>query len=65
MQYVMMNNLPGYLYWIAAVVLLFIGVYVLRFILKFAWKIIRVILIVLGMILVAGYAFGFLEFALH
>lgn len=61
----MMNNIPGYLYWIAAVVLLFIGVYLLRFILKFAWKIIRVILIVFGVILVAGYAFGFLEFALH
>ena len=61
----MMNNLPGYLYWIAAVVLLFIGVYVLRFILKFAWKFIRVILIMLGIILVAGYAFGFLEFAIR
>jgi len=61
----MMNNIPGYLYWIAAVVLLFIGVYVLRFILKFAWKFIRVILIMLGIILVAGYAFGFLEFAMR
>lgn len=65
MRYGMMNNIPGYLYWIAAVVLLFFGVYLLRFILKFAWKIIRVILIVFGVILVAGYVFGFLEIALH
>lgn len=65
MRYGMMNNIPDYLYWIAAVVLLFIGVYLLRFILKFAWKIIRVILIVFGVILVAGYVFGFLEIALH
>lgn len=57
----MMANIPSFFYWIAAGALLFVGVFFLRFILKFAWKIIRVVLIVLAIFLVAGYSFGFLD----
>lgn len=37
------------------------GLLILRFLFKFAWKFIRVALILLSVILVAGYFLGFLE----
>jgi hypothetical protein len=61
----MMNNVPNFLYWIAAGALLFGGVFLLRAILKFTWKFLRVILIVFAVVLLAGYFFGFLEIALR
>ncbi len=57
----MMANVPNFFYWIAAGALLFGGVFFLRFILKFAWKIMRVVLITLAAFLIAGYLFGFLD----
>jgi hypothetical protein len=57
----MMANIPSFFYWIAAGALLFGGIFFLRFILKFAWKIIRVVLIALAVFLIAGYSFGFLD----
>jgi hypothetical protein len=57
----MLSNVPGFFYWIAAGALLFGGIFFLRFILKFAWKIIRVVLIVVSVFLIAGYFFGFLD----
>jgi hypothetical protein len=57
----MLTNVPNFFYWIAAGALIFGGVFFLRFILKFAWKIIRVVLIFLAIFLVAGYSFGFLD----
>jgi len=36
------------------------GVFILRWALKFAWKIVRVTLILLSLILVAGYFLGLL-----
>ncbi len=49
------------IYLALAGVILFAGVLMLRFVLKFAWKIIRVALILLSVILVAGYLLGFLD----
>lgn len=57
----MMANVPSFFYWIAAGALLFGGIFFLRFILKFAWRIIRVVLIALAVFLIAGYSFGFLD----
>ena len=37
------------------------GVFILRWVLKFAWKIVRVALILLSVILVAGYFLGLLD----
>jgi len=41
--------------------ILFAGVFILRFMLKFAWKLIRVALILISVLLVAGYFLGFLD----
>jgi hypothetical protein len=49
------------LYVIAGGVLLVVGVIILRYVLKFAWKIVRVILIILSILLIAGYFFGYLD----
>jgi hypothetical protein len=61
----MMNDLPNVIYWFGAGVLLFGGVFLLRFILKFTWKFIRVFLIITAVVLLAGYFFGFLEISLR
>jgi hypothetical protein len=37
------------------------GVFILRWALKFAWKIVRLALILLSLILVAGYFLGLLD----
>ncbi len=48
----------------AGAILLF-GVFILRFVLKFAWRFIRVALILISLILVAGYFLGFLDIILR
>jgi len=58
-------NLENILYLIAAGVLLFAGVFILRFIAKFAWKFIRVALIILSILLISGYLMGFLDIGLR
>jgi hypothetical protein len=57
----MLTNVPNFFYWIAAGTLLFGGVFFLRFILKFAWKIVRVVLIAASIFLIVGYFLGFLD----
>lgn len=42
-------------------VIVIAGIFILRFLLKFAWKILRVALILLSVILVASYFLGFLD----
>ena len=49
------------IYLALAGVILCAGFLILRFVLKFAWKIIRVALILISVILVAGYLLGFLD----
>lgn len=41
--------------------ILLAGIFILRFVLKFAWKIVRVALILMSVILAAGYFLGFLD----
>ncbi|MDY6866473.1 MAG: hypothetical protein SVT56_00980 [Chloroflexota bacterium] len=53
------------LYIIAGGILLVVGVVLFRVILKFAWKVVRVILLLLSVLLVAGYYFGFLDISLQ
>lgn len=49
------------IYLALAGVLLLAGIFILRFVLKFAWKLIRVALILISVLLVAGYLLGFLD----
>jgi energy-coupling factor transporter transmembrane protein EcfT len=49
---------------IAAGLLLLAGVFILRFMLKFAWRVVRVALILLSLVILAGYLLGFLEIGL-
>lgn len=42
-------------------IFLLTGVFILRWVLKFAWKIVRVALILLSVILVVGYFLGLLD----
>ena len=53
------------LYLIGAGLLLLVGVFVLRFILKIAWRLVRVALILLSLVLLAGYLFGIVEIGLR
>lgn len=41
------------------------GVFILRFLFKLAWRFVRVALILLSLVLLAGYLFGFLEIGLR
>jgi hypothetical protein len=42
-------------------VILIVGVVILRPVLRFAWKIVRVVLVLISVILVAGHFLGLLE----
>jgi energy-coupling factor transporter transmembrane protein EcfT len=57
----MSEAVKNVLYIIAGGILLVVGVVLFRVILKFAWKVVRVILLLLSVLLVAGYFFGFLD----
>ncbi len=61
----MSEAVKNILYIIAGGILLVVGVVLFRVILKFAWKVVRVILLVLSVLLVAGYFFGFLDISLQ
>ena len=58
-------NLENILYIIGAGILVIAGVFILRGVLKFAWKFIRTALIVLAVILIAGYILGFFQISLR
>ena len=46
-------------------VVLFLGVFILRFVLRLAWKFVRAALVILSLILIAGYFFGFFDIIIH
>lgn len=46
-------------------VVLFLGVFILRFVLRLAWKFVRATLVILSLILIAGYFFGFFDIVIH
>ncbi|MEA3327957.1 MAG: hypothetical protein U9R53_11750 [Chloroflexota bacterium] len=60
----MVDNLKNILYFIAAGVLLFAGIFILRNVLQIAWKVARLILIILAILLIAGYFLGFVNIGL-
>jgi len=57
----MSASFENILYIIAAVVLLFAGIFILRNVLKIAWKFTRFVLIILAILLIAGYILGFVD----
>ena len=60
----MSASFENILYIIAAVVLLFAGIFILRNVLKIAWKFTRFVLIILAILLIAGYILGFVDIGL-
>jgi len=61
----MSETIKNILYIFAAGAVLFFGVFFLRFILRLAWKFIRAGLIILSLILIAGYFFGLFDIIVH
>jgi len=64
-EWIMIENFRNILYLIAAGALLIGGVFVLRFVLKLAWKFVRAALIILSIVTIAGFFLGFLEIGLR
>jgi len=60
----MTANIENILYIVAAIVLLFAGIFILRNVVKIAWKIARVVFIILAILLIAGYFLGFVDIGL-
>jgi hypothetical protein len=60
-----MSQVPDIIVWIAAGALLFGGVFLLRFVIKFAWRILKIVLLAASAFLIAGYFFGFLDIVFH
>ena len=60
----MSDTLQNILYIIAGGIALILAVVILRFFFKYAWKVIRVILIILALLLIAGYFLGFVDISL-
>jgi len=61
----MVFNLQNIIYLVGAGLLLLVGVFVLRFLFKIAWRVARVALILLSLVLLAGYLFGVVEIGLR
>lgn len=61
----MTEAITNVFYLVAAGVILLTGVFVLRFVLKLAWKIVRTILMIASLLLIAGYFFGFLDIVIR
>lgn len=60
----MSETLQTILYIIAGVVALIAGIVLLRFFFKYAWKVVRVVLIILAILLIVGYFLGFVNISL-
>ncbi len=61
----MTTTIQNILYVVLAGVLVIAGVFLLRFAFKFAWKFVRMALILLSLLLIAGYFLGFLDIGLR
>jgi len=61
----MVFNLQNIIYLVGAGLLLLVGVFALRFLFKIAWRVARVALILLSLVLLAGYLFGVVEIGLR
>lgn len=60
----MLDNLKNFLYVIAAGVLLFAGIFIMRNVIKVAWKVVRALLIILAILMIAGYFLGLVDIGL-
>lgn len=60
----MLDNLENFLYVIAAGVLLFAGIFIMRNVIKVAWKVVRALLIILAILMIAGYFLGLVDIGL-
>ena len=49
---------------LAAGVVLFLGIFIFKFVIRYAWKFLRAALIILALVTIVGFFFGFFEFAL-
>ena len=57
----MITNLENILFYVGSGILLIAGVFILRGVLKIAWRFVRIALIIVSLILIAGYAMGLLK----
>lgn len=60
----MSDTLQTILYIIAGGIALVLSVVVLRFFFKYAWKVVRIVLIILAILLILGYFLGFVDITL-
>ena len=61
----MSETLQYIFYILAAGVVLFLAVILFKFLLRYAWKVLRAALVILALIAIAGLFFGFLEFTIN
>lgn len=61
----MTETVQNILYMIAAGLLLFVGVFILRFVIRLTWKFVRAVLIILSLIIITGYVFGFFNIVIQ
>ena len=60
----MNETLPHLPYLLAGIALVGIALFALRGVIKVAWKVMRIILILLGILAIAGVFFGYLDLTL-
>lgn len=57
-------NLENILKIIAAVVVLFAGIYILRFLMRYLWRILRILIIAGVLLLILGHVLGWINLPL-
>lgn len=60
----MNESLPSFPYLLAGIALVGIALFALRGVIKIAWKVMRIVLILLGILAIAGVFFGYLDLTL-
>jgi hypothetical protein len=60
----MIESLPNLPYLLAGIALVGIALFALRGVIQVAWKVLRIILILLGILAIAGVFFGYLDLTL-
>lgn len=57
----MIANFENILFYVGSGILLIAGVFILKGVLKIAWRFVRIALIVVSLMLIAGFALGLLK----
>ena len=60
----MIETLPNLPYLLAGIALVGIALFALRGVINVAWKVLRIVLILLGILAIAGVFFGYLDLTL-